>query len=109
MTEIPINLKGLKMVRALLTRLFELEKNIADFRASELWTWQYRNNHIVPQAFGSGKDVTESNALQLWSCVTLSLLAGIQKNYAVTGELARTRRTSNFRLPESPGSDGNNF
>jgi hypothetical protein len=49
-----------------------MEKEISHFRASELWSWEMEDQKFKFVAFGSGKDVTESNAIQLWSCVVLA-------------------------------------
>lgn len=44
----------------------------AAMRSSELWSWRYDNGFRVAP-FGTGTDVTEANAAQLWSSVYLAV------------------------------------
>lgn len=68
----PEDLDLLRRIKSLLGHLFLMEGRIASIRASELWSWELKDGRFEYLAFGMGKDVTESNALQLWSCVVLA-------------------------------------
>ncbi len=55
-------------------RLWSAIDNTRDLRASELWSWRYRDGRYEPVPFGqSTGDADESNAAQLWSTVYLAL------------------------------------
>jgi hypothetical protein len=55
-------------------RLWQAIEATAEVRNSELWSWEYRDGawHVAPFGQRAG-DITESNAVQLWSTVYLAL------------------------------------
>jgi hypothetical protein len=55
-------------------RLWQAIDATAEVRNSELWSWDYRDGawHVAPFGQRAG-DITESNAVQLWSTVYLAL------------------------------------
>jgi len=61
-------------LRAAECRIWQAIDATADIRNSELWSWDYSGGawHVAPFGQRAG-DVTESNAVQLWSTVYLAL------------------------------------
>jgi len=70
-------LKG--RLRAAECRLWRAIDATADMRNSELWSWEYRGGawQVVPFGQRAG-DITESNAVQLWSTVYLALAPPVE-------------------------------
>ncbi|MGD8357221.1 MAG: hypothetical protein PVG42_04115 [Lysobacterales bacterium] len=61
-------------LRAVECRLWQAIDATADVRNSELWSWEFRDGTWRVAPFGQrAGDVTESNAVQLWSTVYLAL------------------------------------
>jgi hypothetical protein len=61
-------------LRAAECRLWQAIDATAGVRNSELWSWDYRDGAWQVAPFGQrAGDVTESNAVQLWSTVYLAL------------------------------------
>jgi hypothetical protein len=55
-------------------RLWSVIENTRELRASELWSWRYREGRYEAVPFGQNTgDADESNAAQLWSTVYLGI------------------------------------
>jgi hypothetical protein len=63
-----------RRLRTAESRLWQAIDATAEVRNSELWSWDYRDGawHVAPFGQRAG-DITESNAVQLWSTVYLAL------------------------------------
>ena len=63
-----------RRLRAAECRLWHAIDETADVRNSELWSWDYQDGAWRVAPFGQrAGDITESNAVQLWSTVYLAL------------------------------------
>ncbi len=60
-------------LQAILARLARAEARVGPLRGSELWTVRALGDRLMPAAFGSVGHADESNALQLWSDVSLGV------------------------------------
>lgn len=60
-------------LRAARTQLWDAIDATRALRASELWSWSYRDGHYSPEAFQPLQGEADSDAAQLWSTVFLAL------------------------------------
>jgi len=68
-----INKKLSENMTSLATELIKIENTIGEMRNFELWTIKGDKDKFIAVPYGEGSE-TESNAVQLWSTVALSLL-----------------------------------
>lgn len=63
-----------KLIEQHLANIARAEKTVGPLANSELWTVRLQGNELVPAPYGHGEGhKTESNALQLWSYISLAV------------------------------------